>query len=490
MDNQIKLVRKSNVKFHLKNTPEFQKFKEEYKIFYTSICKIFSDKLKSGFFEGKRISPESGYIIDKEKTDGYYKEKYPDLTKEERKELRNSESITVTQLMRDPEWFKHICDKEDNKSLCRNTINWALNRINGYYKRFNNTYPTSINPKKYVYNSLRNYFKFTGDSIYFGVFTPLSNGKKKLNKINVPIDFKRSQLTHFEQWKIQNEDKDSFSANLVFDTNELIPIVDVEFYRQIPDNFLGIDINKSEKDFLTANYPIFNGSYVFPKPQELCRLEKVISAVNKTIKKSKEVPSHERRNTFLEINCDQELLPEKFRVKFSCVNRAKNGRRMLWLYQKDLHRKHKKLCEELIPWDDIMEYCKNHNLAYCHDDVQIASMDTFANDKIKVISEEKCRKNGIFHLSVNPANTSRTCPKCEYKHKSSSDTQFVCKRCKYTFGRHFVGAINIAKKGIGALNDCLNDNKVKQINKNNITLPQYEVVRPKMDSKDQELFDF
>ena len=42
----------------------------------------------------------------------------------------------------------------------------------------------------------------------------------------------------------------------------------------------------------------------------------------------------------------------------------------------------------------------------------------------------------------------------EYKHKSSSDTQFVCKRCKYTFGRHFVGAINIAKKGIGVLNDC------------------------------------
>ena len=91
--------------------------------------------------------------------------------------------------MRDPEWFKHICDKEDNKSLCRNTINWALNRINGYYKRFNNTYPTSINPKKYVYNSLQEIILNLQGIVFLSVFLLLSNGKKKLNKINVPIDF-------------------------------------------------------------------------------------------------------------------------------------------------------------------------------------------------------------------------------------------------------------------------------------------------------------
>ncbi len=60
----------------------------------------------------------------------------------------------------------------------------------------------------------------------------------------------------------------------------------------------------------------------------------------------------------------------------------------------------------------------------------------------------KARLAGIPIFSVNPRNTSRTCSQCGYISKANrkSQSEFVCKQCKFSLNADINAAINIASR--------------------------------------------
>ena len=67
---------------------------------------------------------------------------------------------------------------------------------------------------------------------------------------------------------------------------------------------------------------------------------------------------------------------------------------------------------------------------------------------LRVLSA-KAEKAGREIISVNPANTSRTCPQCGHCAKGNRPTQavFCCQQCPFTGHADTVGAINILRAG-------------------------------------------
>lgn len=64
--------------------------------------------------------------------------------------------------------------------------------------------------------------------------------------------------------------------------------------------------------------------------------------------------------------------------------------------------------------------------------------------------EWKAQENGLRFKEVNPAETSKTCPKCGSKDKRNRDFTthtYKCRDCGYTQNDDVVGAINIARRG-------------------------------------------
>jgi putative transposase len=61
----------------------------------------------------------------------------------------------------------------------------------------------------------------------------------------------------------------------------------------------------------------------------------------------------------------------------------------------------------------------------------------------------KAEKAGREIISVNPANTSRTCPRCGHCAKGNRPCQavFCCQQCQFTEHADTVGAINILRAG-------------------------------------------
>ncbi len=60
----------------------------------------------------------------------------------------------------------------------------------------------------------------------------------------------------------------------------------------------------------------------------------------------------------------------------------------------------------------------------------------------------KCQLAGVRLVLVDPRNTSRTCPECEYCDKANrrSQSEFVCKSCGFAQHADVVGARNIARR--------------------------------------------
>ena len=57
---------------------------------------------------------------------------------------------------------------------------------------------------------------------------------------------------------------------------------------------------------------------------------------------------------------------------------------------------------------------------------------------------------GVPVVVVNPRNTSRTCPSCDYIDKANrrSQSEFCCKSCGFSDHADHVGAINIARRAV------------------------------------------
>lgn len=66
------------------------------------------------------------------------------------------------------------------------------------------------------------------------------------------------------------------------------------------------------------------------------------------------------------------------------------------------------------------------------------------------VLEWKAEENGLRFREVNPAGTSKTCPRCGSKDKKNRDYKthiYTCSRCGYSQNDDVVGAINIARRG-------------------------------------------
>ena len=69
----------------------------------------------------------------------------------------------------------------------------------------------------------------------------------------------------------------------------------------------------------------------------------------------------------------------------------------------------------------------------------------------------KAFKRHQLVISVDPAYTSQTCPKCGHVSKSSRDKKnhvFCCENCGYTSNDDRIGAMNLHRMGIEYLVQC------------------------------------
>ena len=75
-------------------------------------------------------------------------------------------------------------------------------------------------------------------------------------------------------------------------------------------------------------------------------------------------------------------------------------------------------------------------------------LTSWAFFELRSFLEYKCQLAGIPFKTVDPRNTSRTCPECEHCEKGNrkSQAEFACKGCGYTANADFVGAVNIAAR--------------------------------------------
>jgi len=61
----------------------------------------------------------------------------------------------------------------------------------------------------------------------------------------------------------------------------------------------------------------------------------------------------------------------------------------------------------------------------------------------------KAQWAGITYIEVEPANTSRTCPKCGHCDKNNrKGLAFKCTGCKYNANADLVGAVNVAMRPV------------------------------------------
>jgi len=70
--------------------------------------------------------------------------------------------------------------------------------------------------------------------------------------------------------------------------------------------------------------------------------------------------------------------------------------------------------------------------------------------QLKSFIEYKAKLKGILVELIDPKNTSRTCPKCTYVHKSNrrSQSEFKCKQCGFEANADLVASWNIRDKAV------------------------------------------
>tara|TARA_R110002020_G_scaffold128111_1_gene287257 strand:+ start:2671 stop:4137 length:1467 start_codon:yes stop_codon:yes gene_type:complete len=354
------------------------------------------------------------------------------------------EKITPTFMRDDPSWLLEVWKDCDNKGLPTILIEQVLNRYQSYKKR-NKKWPKYVEFKKCAINIKKNYLRYCDKEnvVWLRDF--------KNNKIKLKICDERSVLVHKGIWIKKLEDKKkpsaalttvAWAANVIFHQKQIIPIVKItesEAYRPVGDKFFAVDINKSDKDWLTFNMPI-NGHWVYPKPDHVKNAEKRVAAVEDAINKSLKIKPHQRRGQTVEVKH-----PEFEGKVFKCIS---EGRRRLRLYWKDAHKKLLKEVRNCSGLDQIMKFVLDNKLGYAHDDLASGQKNgTFSQDKLKIEWIRRTLENGIPFELVNPAYTSQRCPECGHESaKNRKKDEFKCVNCDYENESHKVGALNIAEK--------------------------------------------
>ena len=163
------------------------------------------------------------------------------------------------------------------------------------------------------------------------------------------------------------------------------------------------------------------------------RLKEIQSAINETL----EIKPHERKNHTVSFE-------EK---EYKATSGGRRQLRLEWI------KGHKDLKKEISRLDilkEIENFIIDNELGYAHDDVATGQTNgTFSQDKLKKYWIGRADKAKFPFQIVNPAYTSRECPKCgDRSEKNRNGDEFKCTNCEYENQSHTVGAINIGRKAM------------------------------------------
>ena len=180
-----------------------------------------------------------------------------------------------------------------------------------------------------------------------------------------------------------------------------------------------------------------NGVECFPKPDIIARKEDRLKEIQSTIKETLKIKPHERKNHTVSFE-------EK---EYKATSGGRRQLRLEWI------KGHKDLKKEISKLDilkEIERFIIDNELGYAHDDVATGQKNgTFSQDKLKEYWIGRADKANFPFEIVNPAYTSRECPKCgDRSEKNRSGDEFKCTNCDYENQSHTVGAINIGRKAM------------------------------------------
>jgi hypothetical protein len=319
-------------------------------------------------------------------------------------------------------------------------IEHAVNRYASQLKR-NRKLPKYVEFKKNSVNIKKNYFKYC-DVTDTMIVRDLHN-----NNIYLDIQNKTSVTTHKEtfinQLKAKTTNENSkltsvlWAANMMFDHRLIIPTVKLEIEDLYEaQDFFAVDINKNKANWLQFNMPV-NGKTCFPKPDIIAEKENRIRKIQKAINETLAFKPHERKSCAV-------LFEEK---EYKATSPGRRLLRIEWI------KAHKELKREIYNLDilkEIEEFIINNELGYAHDNVCTGqSNGTFSQDKLRDYWISRADKVRFPFEIVNPAYTSRECPKCGDRSKKNRDgDEFKCTNCDYENQSHTVGAINIGRKAM------------------------------------------
>lgn len=150
---------------------------------------------------------------------------------------------------------------------------------------------------------------------------------------------------------------------------------------------------------------------------------------------------------------------EFFGTKFNKINekilrKKKNSK----AYKKALRERDNLINQEVnkLPWEDIGTLCYENLLNLTKGKNKLRK-----NKRLRVKQQHwtyrkvisrilmKCEENRVRPVYVNPRNTSRTCPSCNYVDEANRKLEkFHCLTCGYKHDADIVGAMNILHKGL------------------------------------------
>ena len=354
--------------------------------------------------------------------------------------LSDETTIKPTQARDDPNWFKEVYKDCENKSLPVIFIEQVVNRYASQLNR-NKKLPKYIEFKKNSVNIKKNYFKYCDvtDRI---IIRDLHN-----NPIYLDVQNATSVNTHKETFidnlksKRTNEDSKSTSvlwaANMMLGQSLIIPTVKLEVKELYEaQGFFAADINKNKANWLQFNMPV-NGKTCFPKPDVIAEREERIRLIQKAINDSLEIKPHERKDHTVSFEEEE----------FKAISSGRRKLRLKWI---DAHKDLRREIFKLDILKEIEDFIIDNELGYAHDNVCTGqSNGTFSQDKLRDYWVSRADKVRFPFEIVNPAYTSRECPKCGDRSKKNRDgDEFKCTNCDYENQSHTVGAINIGRKAM------------------------------------------
>jgi transposase len=335
----------------------------------------------------------------------------------------------------------------------------AANRYTGYISRNDGRWPCApIILKKKSFNFGRcGFLKIFWNKDIHGahniVIKDKDNGRTngKLNKsemsVRVSLENCADLAERVEAFKKETgvkidkktgADTTKFQANYSKKTNSFVATVKVYEREPMyqPVDFLGIDINKDKRYWVSVSQPIFNGSHYLEMPDDIQNTIKRITEIQDRITTSLGVAPNKRRiKGAVSVKIKKNGKGTEKPISYTSDGTVQKQRRRLRLVWKKLH---KKLGSQIFNLGGI-NLLKNHlienKLGLALDMVKTgASSGTYGAEDIQGFFNMLMRTMGVPVKSVGAAYTSQRCSGCGFTHKKNrnmqkQEPQVECLRC-------------------------------------------------------------